>query len=325
MTFYLRESSEWLQAALEAKAVDEAVLAQALSADAQRVRALLRERGAAFTAELERALGLTKLQVATALWELATAGLASADGFDQMRAMMDPRRRPVATAQTAAVSLRKRAAARTTAGRWSLFGEAAPKVEVSYSSAKERRMNGAPGDSLSGEAIAAAKRRDVALDAQARVLLCRYGVLFRELLVREANAPKWRDLLPMLRRLEARGEIRGGRFVAGAFGEQYALKEAVDGLREMRRVAEDDVETVVAAADPLNLVGIVVPGERVSAVPGKTVRFVRGAVVQDDCVAVAKPVKVQRARSVADVVRGEMVATRASQAASVGLFRELFG
>jgi ATP-dependent Lhr-like helicase len=316
MTFYLRESAEWLHAALAAKSVDEAVLAQALSLDAQRVRAHLRERGAAFTVEMERALGLTKLQVSTALWELATAGLASADGFDQMRAMMDPRRRSVATAQTAAVSLKKRAAARTTAGRWSLFGDASPTVEVSHSSAKERRMNGAP----SSEAIRQAKRHDAALDAQARVLLCRYGVLFRELLAREANAPKWRDLLPMLRRLEARGEIRGGRFVSGAFGEQYALKEAVDGLRAMRRVAEDDVETVVAAADPLNLVGIVVPGERVNAVPGKTVRFVRGAVVQDEDMVVVKPLKVQRTRSIADVVRGDVVATRASQPASMELF-----
>jgi ATP-dependent Lhr-like helicase len=326
MTFYLRESAEWLQAALAAKSVDEAVLAQALSPDAQRVRALLRERGAAFTAEVERALGLTKLQVATALWELATAGLASADGFDQMRAMMDPRRRSVATAQTAAVSLKKRAAARTTAGRWSLFGDDLAAV-LPHPSAKERRMDGAPGPGRLGtaEAIAAAKRSDAALDAQARVLLCRYGVLFRELLAREANAPKWRDLLPMLRRLEARGEIRGGRFVAGAFGEQYALKEAVEGLRAMRRVAEDDVETAVAAADPLNLVGIVVPGERVAAVPGRTVRFVRGAVVQDEGVVVVKPVKVQRVRSAADVVRGDVVATRASQAVSLGLFGELFG
>ncbi len=188
-------------------------------------------------------------------------------------------------------------------------------------------MDGAPGPGRLGtaEAIAAAKRSDAALDAQARVLLCRYGVLFRELLAREANAPKWRDLLPMLRRLEARGEIRGGRFVAGAFGEQYALKEAVEGLRAMRRVAEDDVETAVAAADPLNLVGIVVPGERVAAVPGRTVRFVRGAVVQDEGVVVVKPVKVQRVRSAADVVRGDVVATRASQAVSLGLFGELFG
>jgi ATP-dependent Lhr-like helicase len=148
-------------------------------------------------------------------------------------------------------------------------------------------------------------------------------VLFRELLAREANAPKWRDLLPMLRRLEARGEIRGGRFVAGAFGEQYALKEAVDGLRAARRLAEDDAETVVAAADPLNLIGIVVPGERVAAVPGRTVRFLRGAVVQDEEVApvATRPVKVQRARSIADVLRAEVVVARVQP----GMSMELFG
>jgi ATP-dependent Lhr-like helicase len=125
ITFYLRESADWLHHgfANSARRVDEALLAQALSASAQHVRAHLRERGPAFTAELERALGLTKLETTTALWELATAGLACADGFDQMRAMLDPRRKSVALAQTPAVSLRKRAAARTTAGRWSLFGD----------------------------------------------------------------------------------------------------------------------------------------------------------------------------------------------------------
>jgi ATP-dependent Lhr-like helicase len=317
ITFYLRESAEWLDAALAAKSVEESVLAQALSEDAQRVRGYLRERGAAFTAELERALGLTRLKTTTALWELATAGLACADGFDQMRAMMDPRRRSVALAPTAAVSLRKRAAARTTAGRWSLFGaELAPTLPHPCAD-KASRMSGPP----TADAIECAKRQDAALDAYARVLLCRYGVVFREVLTRETNAPKWRDLLPMLRRLEARGEIRGGRFVAGPFGEQYALKEAVEGLRAARRLPEEDVETVVAAADPLNLVGIVVPGERVASVPGRTVRFLRGAVVQDEGVVLqGKPVKVQRVRSIADVVRGEVVVARVAQAASMELF-----
>jgi ATP-dependent Lhr-like helicase len=121
-------------------------------------------------------------------------------------------------------------------------------------------------------AIAAAKQTDAALDAHARILLCRYGVLFRELLAREANAPKWRDLLPILRRLEARGEIRGGRFVSGPFGEQYALPEAADSLRKARtqhasRTTEPAI--TVAAADPLNLAGILVPGDRIPAIPGR--------------------------------------------------------
>src|SRR6202012_3783776 len=115
-----------------------------------------------------------------------------------------------------AVSLRKRAAARTTAGLWSLLCEPAANLSI---------------DSGLQSSIARAKQNPPALAAHARTLLCRYGVLFRDLLTRESNAPKRRDLLPVLRRLEARGEIRGGRFVSGPFGEQYALSEAVEALR----------------------------------------------------------------------------------------------
>src|SRR6201999_354354 len=129
-------------------------------------------------------------------------------------------------------------------------------------------------DDQRARVIAAAKQVEAAIDSHARILLCRYGILFRELLTRETNAPKWRDLLPVLRRLEARGEIRGGRFVSGAFGEQFALPEIVDSLRQSRREAanrtnEDPI--TVAAAGPLNLAVIIVPGERVSAVPGREV------------------------------------------------------
>ena len=136
--------------------------------------------------------------------------------------------------------------------------------------------------SPSAAAIEKAKRRDAAHDAHARILLGRYGVLFRDLLARESNAPKWRDLLPILRRLEARGEIRGGRFVSGAFGEQFAMPEAVESLRVARRQAEaraEEAPIAVAAADPLNLAGILVPGERVSAVAGREVQFQNGVVV----------------------------------------------
>src|SRR6185312_16356282 len=189
ITFFLRESAEWLHAALAAKSVDEATLTQSLSPEAQTIRALLSTRGAAFMADLQRLSGLTKLQTSTALWELATAGLASADGFDQLRAMMDPRRKSVAIAQTAATSLRKRAAARTTAGRWSLF------CESENLHAPSGPLTLGPGSSQQA-AIAAARLADTALDAHARILLCRYGVLFRDLLARESNAPKWRDLAP---------------------------------------------------------------------------------------------------------------------------------
>jgi ATP-dependent Lhr-like helicase len=108
------------------------------------------------------------------------------------------------------------------------------------------------------------------------MLLTRYGILFRDLLARESNAPKWRDLLGILRRLEARGEIRGGRFVSGFGGEQFALPPAVDSLRAARN--RDCLATIaVAAADPANLAGIIIPGERVPAIPGKQVIYRNGS------------------------------------------------
>jgi len=97
-------------------------------------------------------------------------------------------------------------------------------------------------------------------------LLLRWGVLFRDLLARETVAPPWRELLPVLRRMEAQGEIRGGRFVAGFTGEQFARPEAIDLLRAVRRAdTEDQAAVEVAPADPLNLVGIILPGARVNA------------------------------------------------------------
>jgi ATP-dependent helicase Lhr and Lhr-like helicase len=361
ITFYLRESSEWLHHVLANKSVDESVLTQSLSPEAQALRTLLREKGAAFTADLQRLSGLTKLQTTTALWELATAGLASADGFDQLRAMMDPRRKSADIAQTRApnghslamgaetpaTSLRKRAAARTTAGRWSLFCEPANSQgapsSVTVSSSPNVGSPGAPSSAQShrdrvgshkllsatdaerDRAIAAARRTDTALDAHARILLCRYGVLFRELLARESNAPKWRDLLPILRRLEARGEIRGGRFVSGPFGEQYALPEAVDSLRIARtkhaaRATEPAI--TISAADPLNLAGILVPGDRIAAIPGRTVSFLNGITVEESpSEPAAKPAKSTRAHSIAEMLRAEALTTRTtSPTASPGLF-----
>jgi len=249
ITFYIRETAEWLPHALARDCVDEARLNQALSADALKVRTLLRERGACFANDIGRILGLSKQSTQQALWELATAGLASADGFDQLRAMMDPRRKSAAVSS----SFSKRPL-RSTAGRWSLLTE---------------EVHAAP------TAIEQARRNEEALESYARQLLTRYGVLFRDLLTRESIAPKWRELLGILRRLEARGEIRGGRFVTGFGGEQYALPEAADSLRASRS-RNCDMVIAVAGADPLNLAGIVLPGERVSAVPGKQIRYQNG-------------------------------------------------
>jgi ATP-dependent Lhr-like helicase len=114
----------------------------------------------------------------------------------------------------------------------------------------------------------------------ARQWLRRYGVVMRELLAREPRMPPWRALLGALRTLEARGEVRGGRFVAGLVGEQFALPEAVEALRAVRRRSEGVETVVVAAADPLNLVGILVPGARVSPAAREVIAFRDGVAVE---------------------------------------------
>ena len=253
ITFYIRETADWLPHALAQQSVDEQLLGAALSPEALRIRTLLRRRGACFANDLQRISGLGRSDIARALWELATAGLAAADGFDQLRALMDPRRK-ANTSETPA-----RRTTRTTAGRWSLLCEEPPAAI---------------------DVLTEARRTDAAFESFARMLLARYGVLFRDLLARESNAPRWRELLGILRRLEARGQVRGGRFVTGFGGEQFALPEAVESLREARR-HDSPHEIAVSAADPLNLAGIIVPGERVPAVPGREVRYRNGSLLLD--------------------------------------------
>ncbi|HWZ50546.1 MAG TPA: hypothetical protein VNW54_03700, partial [Granulicella sp.] len=254
ITFYLRESADWLPQALAEQCVEEAKLTAALSPEALQVRALLQQRGACFANDLQRIASLTRPQTQQALWELATAGLAAADGFDQLRMMMDPRRKNASSS-----SERK---TRSSAGRWSLLSEELHAAPTSAPNPTEQ-----------------ARRTDAALESAARMLLARYGVLFRDLLARESNAPKWRDLLNILRRLEARGEVRGGRFVSGFGGEQFALPQAVDSLRAARHQTSGQIVTV-AAADPMNLTGIAVPGERVPSVPGKQVQYRNGVALE---------------------------------------------
>jgi ATP-dependent Lhr-like helicase len=248
ITFYVRDAAEWLALALRDQCVEERKLNQALTPDGLRAWELLQQRGACFVEDIQRLLNLTRHQTHNALWELAAAGLAAADGFDQLRTMIDPERKP------AAVAAHRRL--RSAAGRWSLFS-----ADIA-----------APLD-----AMEKARRDDAAIESAARMLLARYGVVFRDLVARESNVPKWGVLLRMLRRLEDRGEIRGGRFVNGFGGEQFALPEAVESLRAARH-RETQGTITVAGADPMNLAGILIPGERVPAVPGRSVVFHDGMV-----------------------------------------------
>lgn len=208
-----------------------------LSSSAQRVRAALREHRATFFSDLVRVTGLLRTQVETALGELVANGLVTSDSFAGLRALITP------SAKRASFSRpRRRGRASVDAGgRWSLLDE-----ELSS------------GTDFSDEAA----------ERIAFALLDRYGVVFRQLLQRESRRlPPWRQLWRIFRRLEARGEVRGGRFVSGFAGEQFAWPDAIDALRRVRRDGRSDTgrQALIAAADPLNLAGIVTPGTRVPA------------------------------------------------------------
>ena len=239
ITFFLRDSAAWLELALGEQSAKEATLQRALTSNALRAWELLKQKGACFAEDVQRCLDLTREQTQNALWELASAGLAAADGFDQLRAMIDPARRTASMA-----SHRK---LRSAAGRWSLFNAEMPQA---------------------GDALETARLADASVESAARMLLTRYGVVFRDLVVRESNIPHWGILLRMLRRLEDRGEVRGGRFISGFGGEQFALPEVIESLRNARdRTLPAEIK--IAGADPMNLIGILVAGDRVPAVAGR--------------------------------------------------------
>ncbi len=226
----------------------------ALTPPARRVVQALQAGGALFFSDLIEASGLLRAQVEEALSELSAWGLVTCDTFAGLRALVQPRkrRRPAFAPR----GRRRRPIDDVdSAGRWVLTQGATVGVDD-----RERL----PGTQT--------------LEHVAGILLLRYGVVFRDLLEREAGLPPWRRLLYVYRRLEARGEIRGGRFVAGFGGEQFALPDAVGALRNARRqVSSGDELVSVSAADPLNLLGIVTPGERLAALPGNRLLY-RGGV-----------------------------------------------
>jgi ATP-dependent Lhr-like helicase len=189
-----------------------------------------------FFNELTRATGRLASEVEDGLWELVAAGLVTGDGFENVRALIDPKRRK---GEGRGRSARPRHAA----GRWALLNREAAATEIEFF---------------------------------AGLLLDRWGVVFRDMLARETLAPAWRDLLQIYRRMEARGEIRGGRFVSGFVGEQFARPEALDLLRHLRRSAKTGEALEIAPADPLNLSGIVLPGPRTGSLTQVPLRLLDG-------------------------------------------------
>jgi ATP-dependent Lhr-like helicase len=218
-----------------------------LSASAQAVAECLRQNGASFFAEIVDGTGLLRTQVEAALAELVALGIVSSDSFAGLRALLTP---------ASERETRRRRVVKWDmehAGRWALA-----------------RRPAAAGAQLSPEAI----------EHVARALLQRYGVVFWRLLAREADwLPPWRDLLRVYRRLESRGEIRGGRFVAGFSGEQFALPDAIGRLRAVRREAPSESYVSVSGADPLNLAGILTPGPKLAALTGNRVLYRDGVPV----------------------------------------------
>jgi ATP-dependent helicase Lhr and Lhr-like helicase len=209
---------------------------------AQQVIDCIRQHGASFFDELVENTGLLRAQVEDALGELVALGLVSSDSFGGLRALLVP-----STERRTTYRGRRRRrgkAGMEEAGRWTLAHRATPTQGTD------------------------------AIEHVARTLLNRYGVVFWRLLEREANwLPPWRELLRVYRRLESRGDIRGGRFVAGFSGEQFALPDAIGALREVSRTAPSGAWISLSGADPLNLCGILSPGPRLAALAGNRLLY----------------------------------------------------
>ena len=207
------------------------------------VMEFLTQRGASFLPDIVSGTRRLPSEVENALWQLVAAGLVTADGFGALRGLVNGTSKRVRQSSR----FRRRPRRRLPTSRWSL--------------------------------LQANRTSEDATEARAIQLLQRYGIVFPAVLARESLAPRWRDLLQVYRRAEARGEIRGGRFVTGSVGEQFALPEAVEVLRSLRKSEPDGRLIAISACDPLNLAGVLTPGPRVPALLGNVVIFRDGVPV----------------------------------------------
>ena len=276
ITFLLRE-----QLALLAPPRTVAAALDGLSTAARQVVRHLEERGASFAGDIERATRRLPSEVEDALWELVSAGLVTGDGVAGLRRLVGEGsaivRAPRLATHHRNRPLLQRPPRPPAAGRWALW-----RVDAEAVSEQERH------------------------EAVAQQLLRRYGVVFRELLARERHLPPWRVLLAIYRRWEARQDIRGGRFVSGFVGEQFALPQAVEALRGVRRAPQDGEKLVlVSAADPLNLVGIVLPGERVPIHSGGHIAYEKGTVLHAGPLGEIRARQSSRQSSLSELVPGE--------------------
>ena len=259
MSLFLRSDLEWLQ--IHVNPLDR----EALSSPGLQVYSLLQGQGAMFAADLLSATRMLPAQLNDVLGELVAQGLVTADGFAGLRALISarsssgdsPGRRP---------QLARRRTPLVGSGRWSVW------LNTSFSLDLTTKATHTAAPTLPEPPCDTAAQ-------WAWQLLRRWGVVFRDLLEREPGAPRWFELLQVLRRLEARGEVRGGRFITGVAGEQFALGDTVRLLRQLRDEGPKQELVVISAADPLNLVGILTTHERVPSIASNRVAYVDGVPV----------------------------------------------
>ena len=227
---------------------------------------LLAARGALFYDDIASASGRLPTDVERGLWDLVARGLITADGFQALRSLMaSTKRRNFQRPQRA--RLFRSLAVGLPSGRWSLLPATAHNAGV------ETPPRGVSTGVPESEQLA---------ETWAEQLLFRYGVVFRDLVQRENITVPWRDILRALRRMEARGSVRGGRFVAGFYGEQYARPEAVESLRKVRRLEKKGELVRISAVDPLNLTGSITPGPRVTSVHTRSVLYRDGVPLSEE-------------------------------------------
>jgi ATP-dependent Lhr-like helicase len=274
IALYLRENlTDWL-------ALTQANSATELSVTSESVFEALQSGGALFFSELVRRSGLLPSQVEEALSQLAALGLVTSDSFDGLRALLVPsNKRPTFGRSTVKRRRRTNLASIEFAGRWSLLRSRWKQISASEAltlqgtvTQQDCRARASPANRDYSTPNGTGSR-DAPIEKLARVLLRRYGIVFRRLLERESFSVTWYELGRIYRRWEARGEIRGGYFVGGVSGEQFALPEAIGLLRSIRKSSSNSELITLSAADPLNLQGILTPGTRIPAFTANRVLF----------------------------------------------------